>query len=89
MGWRFKWVSSFGNDFNYDYNVSFTPEDMAKGKVFYNFRNGDAQNEEMSGVSLFYKDASGNLFHTYSTYARGDEMLVGAYMYLDLVPKGP
>ncbi len=88
MGWRFKWVSSFASDFNYDYHVSFTPEEMAKGKVFYNFEMCDAQSEEMSGISVFYKDADGNLFHSYSTYARGDELLSTAYMYLDLVPKG-
>lgn len=88
MGWRFKWVSSFGSDFNYDYNVSFTPEVIAKGKVFYNFRMCDAQSEEMSGISVFYKDANGDLFHTYSTYGRGDELLSTMYMYLDLVPKG-
>ncbi|MGH8468587.1 MAG: DUF899 domain-containing protein [Gammaproteobacteria bacterium] len=87
MGWCFKWVSSFASDFNYDYHVSFTLE-MAKGKVFYNFEMRDAQSEEMSGISVFYKDANGNLFHTYSTYARGDELLSSAYMYLDLVPKG-
>jgi predicted dithiol-disulfide oxidoreductase (DUF899 family) len=88
MGWRFKWVSSFGSDFNYDYHVSFTPEAMAKSKVFYNFEMRDAQSEEMSGISVFYKDTNRDLFHTYSTYARGDELLSGAYMYLDLVPKG-
>ncbi|MBA3493698.1 MAG: DUF899 domain-containing protein, partial [Gammaproteobacteria bacterium] len=88
MGWRFKWVSSFASDFNYDYHVSFTPEEMAKGKVIYNFEMRDAQSEEMSGISVFYKDANGSLFHTYSTYARGDELLSPVYMYLDLAPKG-
>lgn len=88
MGWRFKWVSSLGSDFNYDFNVSFRKEDIAKGKVFYNYEIVDFQSEEMSGVSVFYKDAKGDIFHTYSTYGRGDELLSGAYMYLDLVPKG-
>ena len=80
MGWRFKWVSSFGSDFNYDYHVSFTPEEIANGKVFYNFEMRDAQSEELSGISVFYKDANDKLFQTYSTYARGDELLSTAYM---------
>jgi len=88
MGWRFKWVSSFGSDFNYDFNVSFTKDDEAKGKVFYNYEWRDFDNDELSGLSVFYKDGDGDIFHTYSTYARGDELLSGAYMYLDLVPKG-
>ncbi len=88
MGWRFKWVSSFGSDFNYDFNVSFTKDDEAKGKVFYNYEWRDFDSDELSGLSVFYKDGDGDIFHTYSTYARGDELLSGAYMYLDLVPKG-
>ena len=88
MGWRFPWVSSFGSDFNYDFNVSFTKDDEAKGKAFYNFELRDFESEEMSGISVFYKDGNGDIFHTYSTYARGDELLSSAYMYLDLVPKG-
>ncbi len=88
MGWRFKWVSSFGSDFNSDFHVSFTKDDEAKGKVFYNYELRDFESEEMSGLSVFYKDGDGDIFHTYSTYARGDELLSGAYMYLDLVPKG-
>jgi predicted dithiol-disulfide oxidoreductase (DUF899 family) len=88
MGWRFKWVSSFGSDFNFDYHVSFRPEDIAKGKVYYNYGVRDFQSEEMSGTSVFYKDRSGNIFHTYSTYARGDELLLGTYNILDLTPKG-
>jgi predicted dithiol-disulfide oxidoreductase (DUF899 family) len=88
MGWRFTWVSSFGSDFNYDFNVSFTKDDEAKGKAFYNFELRDFESEEMSGISVFYKDGNGDIFHTYSTYARGDELLSSAYMYLDLVPKG-
>ena len=88
MGWRFTWVSSFGSDFNYDFHVSFTKDDEAKGKAFYNFELRDFESEEMSGISVFYRDGNGDIFHTYSTYARGDELLSSAYMYLDLVPKG-
>jgi predicted dithiol-disulfide oxidoreductase (DUF899 family) len=88
MGWRFKWVSSFESDFNYDFNVSFTKEQIASGKVVYNYEPQNSQSEELSGISLFYRDEAGAIFHTYSTYARGDEMLGSAYMYLDLAPKG-
>ncbi|PRD40993.1 DUF899 domain-containing protein [Phyllobacterium phragmitis] len=90
MGWRFNWVSSYNNDFNYDYHVSFSPEDLAKGKVFYNFTETDAADafEELPGMSAFYKDGAGNVFHTYSTYARGAEELIGTFMILDLAPKG-
>jgi predicted dithiol-disulfide oxidoreductase (DUF899 family) len=88
MGWRFKWVSSFGNDFNRDFHVSFTPEELASGAVDYNYAKGKFPSEEAPGVSVFYKDHSGAIFHTYSAYARGLDMLVGAYNYLDLAPKG-
>ncbi len=89
MGWRFKWVSSYGNDFNFDYGVSFPKEDVAKDKVNYNYRMSTAfGSEELPGLSVFYKDGPGNIFHTYSSYARGLDMLIGAYNYLDLVPKG-
>lgn len=88
MGWNFNWVSSSANDFNFDYHVSFTKEDVAKGKVFYNYDNIDFVSEELSGLSVFYKDESGNIFHTYSCFARGDEKIVSAYMLLDLTPKG-
>jgi predicted dithiol-disulfide oxidoreductase (DUF899 family) len=88
MGWRVKWVSSNGNDFNYDYHVSFTPEDIARGKVFYNHDRREFQSEELSGLSVFCKDANGDLFHTYSTYARGYEMVDSAYMLLDMTPQG-
>jgi len=88
MDWRFKWVSSFGSDFNFDYHVSFTKDEMAKGKVYYNYETQETGSEESPGVSVFYKDASGDIFHTYSCYARGSEMLIGAYNYLDLTPKG-
>ena len=88
MGWRFKWVSSYGNDFNHDYHVSFTPDEMARGEVYYNYGMEQFPSEEAPGVSVFYKDPSGAIFHTYSAYARGLDMLVGAYNYLDLAPKG-
>jgi predicted dithiol-disulfide oxidoreductase (DUF899 family) len=88
MGWHFKWVSSFGNDFNFDYNVSFTKDDIAQHKTYYNYQNQDFPREEAPGGSVFYKNAAGNLFHTYSTYGRGLDILLGAYNYLDMVPKG-
>ena len=88
MGWRFTWVSSHGSDFNYDYHVSFTKEEMAKGKVYYNFDMQEFPSEEAPGISVFYKDKNGDVFHTYSSYARGTEGSVGTYSYLDLVPKG-
>ncbi len=88
MGWRFKWLSSYDNDFNRDYNVSFTTEELAKGEVYYNYKMGAFPSEEAPGVSVFYKDEHGVIFHTYSTYARGLDMLNGAYHYLDIVPKG-
>ncbi len=88
MGWRFKWVSSYHTDFNYDYCVSFTPEEIATGKVEYNYELRDFLSEELSGLSIFCKDQSGDIFHTYSTYGRGDEMVDTTYMYLDLTPKG-
>jgi predicted dithiol-disulfide oxidoreductase (DUF899 family) len=87
MGWRFKWVSSYGSDFNYDFHVSFTKEELAKGKVDYNYDLVEGY-DELPGLSVFYKDPSGAIFHTYSAYARGLDMLVGAYNYLDLAPKG-
>jgi predicted dithiol-disulfide oxidoreductase (DUF899 family) len=88
MGWRFKWVSSYGNDFNYDYQVSFTKEEMAKGDVYYNYGPNGFPSEEAPGVSVFCKDGKGGVFHTYSSYARGGEPLLGGYYFLDLVPKG-
>ena len=88
MGWHFKWVSSYGSDFNYNFHVSFRKEDLAKGKVFYNYELRELQSEELPGISVFYRAATGDVYHTYSTYARGDELLLGAYNYLDLVPKG-
>jgi predicted dithiol-disulfide oxidoreductase (DUF899 family) len=88
MGWGFKWVSSFGNDFNFDYGVSFTKEEMAKGKVNYNYRMEDFPSEEAPGLSVFYQNDAGDVFHTYSTYGRGVEVMMGTYRLLDLVPKG-
>jgi len=88
MGWNFKWVSSFQNDFNYDYHVSFTPEELAREEAFYNFTTRDPGVTDREGVSVFFKDPAGRVFHTYSTYARGIDMLSVDYQYLDLVPKG-
>ena len=88
MGWRFKWVSSYGNDFNFDYIVSFTKDEMAKGQVYCNYDKNEFPSDEGPGISVFYKDGTGEIFHTYSSPARGLDILVGAYNYLDLVPKG-
>jgi predicted dithiol-disulfide oxidoreductase (DUF899 family) len=89
MGWRFKWVSSFGGDFNQDYQVSFTPQEKAGGKVFYNYEFIESfPSEERPGASVFYKNAAGEIFHTYSTYGRGLDILIGTYHFLDLAPKG-
>jgi predicted dithiol-disulfide oxidoreductase (DUF899 family) len=88
MGWRFHWVSSFNNDFNYDYHVSFTAEERAKGKVAYNYDMMEFPSEEGPGLSVFAKDANGDVFHTYSSYARGLDILVGTYNFLDVAPKG-
>ncbi len=88
MGWRFKWVSSHGTDFNYDYHVSFTKEELAKGKMYYNYGMQQFPSEEGPGTSVFCKDQAGKIFHTYSSYARGLDMLIGAYNWLDLAPKG-
>ncbi|MDH3228988.1 MAG: thioredoxin family protein [Alphaproteobacteria bacterium] len=88
MGWAFKWLSSLGSDFNQDYHVSFAADDLAKGAVYYNYGTGGFPSEEAPGISVFHKDANGDIFHTYSAYARGLDMLIGAYNLLDLVPKG-
>ncbi len=88
MGWHFKWVSSLGNDFNRDFNVTFTPDEMEKGTAYYNYGTGGFPVDEAPGASVFYKDGDGTVFHTYSCYARGLDILNGAYNYLDLVPKG-
>jgi predicted dithiol-disulfide oxidoreductase (DUF899 family) len=88
LGWKFNWVSSYGSDFNYDYHVSFTPEQMAQGKLEYNFDRVEFPSAEAPGISVFYKDKAGNIFHTYSAYARGSESTLNTYNYLDYVPKG-
>jgi len=88
MGWKFKWVSSAGSDFNFDYHVSFTEADKARGKVEYNFDTQDYMGEELPGLSVFYKDERGDIFHTYSAFARGSELLGGVYGMLDVTPKG-
>jgi predicted dithiol-disulfide oxidoreductase (DUF899 family) len=88
MGWKFAWVSSFGRDFNYDFHVSFTEEEVAKGEGLYNFGLQKINTDELPGVSVFYKDEEGEIFHTYSTYSRGADDLLGAYMFLDLTPLG-
>jgi predicted dithiol-disulfide oxidoreductase (DUF899 family) len=88
MGWRFPWVSSHGSDFNRDYHVSFTPEERVNGAVYYNYGASEFPSDEAPGASVFYRNAQGEIFHTYSTYARGLDILLGAYNFLDLAPKG-
>lgn len=88
MGWQFKWVSSHGNDFNRDFGVSFAQEEIAGGEVYYNYGMQPFPQEEAPGISVFYRDGAGDVFHTYSTYGRGVEVMMGAYPLLDLTPKG-
>lgn len=88
MGWQFEWVSSQNSDFNFDFFVSFTPEQVKKGEVYYNYETKPIPMEELSGLSVFYKDETGQIFHTYSVYARGAEETLSSYMLLDLTPKG-
>jgi predicted dithiol-disulfide oxidoreductase (DUF899 family) len=88
MGWQFKWVSSNGSDFNFDYAVSFSQEDMARGELYYNYGIRQHPAEEAPGVSVFYKNDAGDVFHTYSTFGRGVEVMMGAYRMMDLTPKG-
>ena len=88
MGWSFKWVSSGGTDFNLDYQASFAPEALAAKEAYYNFATQDPGVSDREGVSVFHKDSAGSVFHTYSAYARGIDMLNTAYHYLDLTPKG-
>ena len=88
MGWQFTWVSSFGSTFNYDFRVSFTPEEVASGHIDYNFGQWQETGEEWPGVTAFYKDEDGQVFRTYSTYGRGVEVMMGTYAMLDLMPKG-
>jgi predicted dithiol-disulfide oxidoreductase (DUF899 family) len=88
MGWKFNWVSSGANDFNRDYHVAFTKEELQRGDVYYNYAKQGFPSEEAPGSSVFYKDEAGNIFHTYSTYARGGDILINAYNFLDMAPKG-
>jgi predicted dithiol-disulfide oxidoreductase (DUF899 family) len=88
MGWTFKWVSAGESDFNYDFNVSFDPEAAKNGTAYYNYGTGRQVQEEMPGISVFYKDRDGDIYHTYSTYSRGLDLMNGAYNYIDLTPKG-
>lgn len=89
MGWTFPWVSSGGSDFNFDFGVSFTPEERAAGSAVYNYGKTKIEKaSDMFGVSVFFKDGDGDIFHTYSTYHRGTELLMGAFNWLDLAPKG-
>ena len=90
MGWTTEWASSFDTDFNQDYHVSFTPEQIADNDVYYNYEKipGERAFVELPGLSVFYKGDDGTIYHTYSSYARGNEDVIGALMYLDLTPKG-
>ena len=88
MGWTFQWLSSGGNDFNRDYGVAFTPEEVEAGKGDYNYRKQEPMATEREGASVFFRDPKGNVFHTYSAYARGIDLVNAAYNYLDLTPKG-
>lgn len=88
MGWDFPWVSSYSNDFNRDYNVSFTEDELERGDAYYNYKNKGFPSTEAPGASVFYKETDGNVYHTYSVYERGLDMFLTAYHYLDIVPKG-
>ena len=88
MGWTFPWVSSHGSDFNFDFGVSFTAEDIAAGRAVYNYGTVIRESQDMFGTSIFVRDDDGAVFHSYSTYHRGAELLMGAFNWLDLVPKG-
>ncbi|WP_035724275.1 DUF899 domain-containing protein [Fodinicurvata fenggangensis] len=88
MGWCARWVSSHDSDFNYDFQVSFTPEQLARGEIDYNYAKSGIQSEDLGGLSVFYRNAEGEVFHTYSAFGRGDELLDTTYMFLDLTPEG-
>ena len=88
MGWTFPWVSSHGSDFNFDFGVSFKKEDIAAGRASFNYGTPIKSSEDMMGTSIFVRNESGEIFHTYSTFARGIENLMGTFMWLDLTPKG-
>jgi len=88
LGWTFPWVSSHGTDFNFDFGVSFKQEDIDAGRAIYNYGTPIENSQDMHGTSIFARNAGGDVFHTYSTYHRGDEVLIGAFSWLDLTPKG-
>src|SRR6185312_17239147 len=88
MGWHFPWVSSYGTDFNFDFHVSFSKDEVANKKTYYNYTTGEFPSEEAPVMSVFYKNDAGEIFHTYSVYARGLDIMVGAYNFLDHAPKG-
>ncbi|HEY0867226.1 MAG TPA: thioredoxin family protein [Fimbriimonas sp.] len=88
MGWTFRWLSSHGSDFSYDMGASFRPQDLEAGPVFFNYVEQRLQGEDQPGLTVFAKDADGNVYRTYSTYERGLDLLIGAYNFLDLAPKG-
>lgn len=88
MGWHFGFASSLNSDFNYDFHVSFTEQQMVSGRVYYNFEMTEASIEELPGASVFHRDADGVIYHTYSVYGRGDEEVLGTYMLLDITPNG-
>jgi predicted dithiol-disulfide oxidoreductase (DUF899 family) len=88
MGWKFEWLSSFGEDFNFDFNVSFTPEQVKSGVLPYNYGKFKMKIDELQGVSAFYKDKNGDIYHTYSSYARGIDLMNTTYNFLDLTAKG-
>jgi predicted dithiol-disulfide oxidoreductase (DUF899 family) len=88
MGWQFPWVSSQGSSFNYDFHVSFTDDEFARGKVYYNYDLEQFPSQEAPGASVFFRDTDGAVYHTYSSYGRGLDMFLGAYHFLDIVPKG-
>ena len=88
MGWKFKWLSSSGTDFNFDFHVSFTPEAIKSGKAIYNYAPLGMDIDEREGVSTFYRDKKGDIYHTYSAYARGIDLMNTTYNFLDLTAKG-
>jgi predicted dithiol-disulfide oxidoreductase (DUF899 family) len=88
MGWKIPWISSMGSDFNYDYHVSFTKDELATGEVYYNYHMIKDGFDELPGLSVFAKDDAGHVYHTYSSYARGNEEVISAFTYLDMTPKG-
>jgi predicted dithiol-disulfide oxidoreductase (DUF899 family) len=88
MGWRLRWLSSRDSEFNYDFHVSFTEDEVKRGEAYYNYELRPIGIDEMSGRSVFYKDAAGDIFHTYSSFARGGEMFLGTYHFLDITPNG-